>query len=212
MNIFITGASGFVGGAATRHLVAAGHSVRAMSRSDKSDAAIRDAAASYASTEVLDADQFLKQVTGELDVMLGVIYALLALAERHPSCPVAVIPGITAVAAAAAAASSQGLPWPLALQQDALLIRPTPDDPAQLEALLAEAAAAATVLALLKLGHRWAWVRPLLAQRNLLAGALFAQRVGWPDQLLAPAAEVPADEQPYFSLLLIRQSWPEVLP
>ena len=43
MNIFITGASGFVGGAATRHLVAAGHSVRAMSRSDKSDAAIRDA-------------------------------------------------------------------------------------------------------------------------------------------------------------------------
>ena len=136
----------------------------------------------------------------------------MALAERHPSCPVAVIPGITAVAAAAAAASSQGLPWPLALQQDALLIRPTPDDPAQLEALLTEAAAAATVLALLKLGHRWAWVRPLLEQRNLLAGALFAQRVGWPDQLLAPAAEVPADEQPYFSLLLIRQSWPEVLP
>ena len=145
-------------------------------------------------------------------VVLLCSYALLALAERHPRGPVAVIPGITAVAAAAAAASSQGLPWPLALQQDALLIRPTPDDPAQLEALLAEAAAAATVLALLKLGHRWAWVRPLLEQRNLLAGALFAQRVGWPDQLLAPAAEVPADEQPYFSLLLVRQSWPEVLP
>jgi nucleoside-diphosphate-sugar epimerase len=43
MNIFITGASGFVGGAATRHLVAKGHTVRAMSRSDKSDAAIRSA-------------------------------------------------------------------------------------------------------------------------------------------------------------------------
>jgi NAD(P)-dependent dehydrogenase (short-subunit alcohol dehydrogenase family) len=33
MNIFITGASGFVGGAAARRLVAQGHHVRAMSRS-----------------------------------------------------------------------------------------------------------------------------------------------------------------------------------
>lgn len=41
MRIFITGASGFVGGAATKKLVAAGHDVRAMSRSEKSDAAIR---------------------------------------------------------------------------------------------------------------------------------------------------------------------------
>lgn len=41
MKIFVTGASGFVGGAAVRRLVAAGHEVRAMSRSDKSDATIR---------------------------------------------------------------------------------------------------------------------------------------------------------------------------
>jgi precorrin-2/cobalt-factor-2 C20-methyltransferase len=36
--------------------------------------------------------------------------------------------------------------------------------------------------------------------------------VGWPDQLLARAAAVSAAEQPYFSLLLIRQGWPAVLP
>lgn len=41
MKIFITGASGFVGGAATRHLVGAGHEVYAMSRSASSDAVIR---------------------------------------------------------------------------------------------------------------------------------------------------------------------------
>jgi precorrin-2/cobalt-factor-2 C20-methyltransferase len=102
--------------------------------------------------------------------------------------------------------------WPLALQSEGLLIRPTPETPAALEALLEQAAASGTVLALLKLGHRWSWVRPLLAERSLLEVALFAQRVGWPDQLIAPAAAVPPEEQPYFSLLLIRQGWPEVLP
>jgi nucleoside-diphosphate-sugar epimerase len=41
MRIFVTGASGFVGGAATRRFVADTHEVFAMSRSDKSDATIR---------------------------------------------------------------------------------------------------------------------------------------------------------------------------
>lgn len=41
MNIFITGASGFVGGAAASELVAKGHQVSAMSRSESSDAKIK---------------------------------------------------------------------------------------------------------------------------------------------------------------------------
>ncbi len=41
MRIFVTGASGFVGGAATRKFVSAGHEVHAMSRSARSDVAIR---------------------------------------------------------------------------------------------------------------------------------------------------------------------------
>jgi nucleoside-diphosphate-sugar epimerase len=41
VNIFITGASGFVGGAAARRLAAEGHRVRAMSRSSSSDQKIR---------------------------------------------------------------------------------------------------------------------------------------------------------------------------
>jgi len=41
MHIFVTGASGFVGGAATKALVAKGHLVSAMSRSESADAKIR---------------------------------------------------------------------------------------------------------------------------------------------------------------------------
>jgi precorrin-2/cobalt-factor-2 C20-methyltransferase len=170
------------------------------------------AAADALAAEVAAGQVVVLLCEGDASLYASASYALLAVAERHPTCPVAVIPGITAVAAAAAAASSQGWPWPLALQQDGLLIRPTPETPGELEALLGQASAAGMVLALLKLGHRWAWVRPLLEARALLAGSLFAQRVGWPDQLLAPAAAVPAEGQPYFSLLLIRQGWPDVLP
>ncbi len=144
---------------------------------------------------------------GDVSLFATSSYVLIALRQFHPHCPIRLIPGISAVAAAAAAAA-----WPLALQQEGLLIRPTPEQPQQLELLLEQAAADGWVLALLKLGGRWAWVRPLLERRGLLQGALFAQRVGWPDQLLRPAAAVAASEAPYFSLLLIRQGWPDVLP
>ena len=41
MNIFVTGASGFVGGASVAHLVQAGHTLYAMSRREQSDAKLR---------------------------------------------------------------------------------------------------------------------------------------------------------------------------
>jgi precorrin-2/cobalt-factor-2 C20-methyltransferase len=55
-------------------------------------------------------------------------------------------------------------------------------------------------------------VRPLLERRGLLETALFARRLGWPDQQVGPADTVPAGESPYFSLLLVRQGWPALLP
>ena len=134
-------------------------------------------------------------------------YVLLALQQRHPDCPTQVIPGITAISAAAAAAA-----WPLALQQDQLLVMPCPETPDALTGLLEMAAQHSRVLALMKLGHRWAWVRPLLERQNMLSGALFAERVGWPDQIVRSAGDMEASERPYFSLLLVRQGWPDVLP
>ncbi|MEY3462851.1 MAG: Precorrin-2 C20-methyltransferase [Cyanobacteriota bacterium] len=170
------------------------------------------AAADALAAAVAAGDGVVLLCEGDGSLFASSSYALLALRRRHPACPLRLIPGVPAVCAAAAAASSTGWIWPLALQDDGLLVRPTPASPAALVALLEAAAASGTVLGLLKLGRRWAWVRPLLAERGLLEGALFAQRVGWPDQLVAPAAAVPPAEQPYFSLLLIRQGWPAVLP
>lgn len=149
---------------------------------------------------------------GDASLFASGSYVLMALQQRHPQCPFRVIAGITAVAAAAAAASRPDRLWPLALQRESLLICPTPDSVEALETLLNEAAASARVLALLKLGPRWSFVRPLLERRGLLADALFAHRVGWPEQQLLPADRVSATDPSYFSLLLIRQGLPAVLP
>ena len=170
------------------------------------------AAADALATEVAAGHAVVLLCEGDVSLFASSSYVLMALRQRNPHCPLRLIPGIPSACAAAAAASSQGLAWPLALQQEGLLVRPTPDAAAELELLLDRSAQDGTVLALLKLGRRWPWVRPLLEARGLLESSLFAQRVGWPDQRLAPASAVPAEEQPYFSLLLVRQGWPAVLP
>jgi precorrin-2/cobalt-factor-2 C20-methyltransferase len=179
--------------------------------------AMTDAAAARRQAWWAAADRLAAEVAGgaavvllcEGDVSLYATgsYVLLALRRRHPGCVVRLIPGITAVSAAAAAAA-----WPLALQQEALVIRPTPESAAELEGLLDQGAGTGAVLALLKLGRRWRWVRPLLEARGALEGALVACRLGWPDQQLLPASALPPSALPYFSLLLVRQGWPAVLP
>jgi hypothetical protein len=54
MRIFVTGGSGFVGGAAIRKFVASGHDVHAMSRSEASDAKIRALGATPVRCDLLD--------------------------------------------------------------------------------------------------------------------------------------------------------------
>ena len=165
------------------------------------------AAADRLATAVAAGRSVVLLCEGDVSLYATASYVLLALRERHPNCPLRLIPGISSVAAAAAATA-----WPLALQQEALMIRPTPDSRQELELLLEQAESGDWVLALLKLGRRWAWVRPLLEERGLLEKALFASRIGWPDQRLAAATKLDAAEEPYFSLLLLRQGQPAVLP
>ena len=141
---------------------------------------------------------------GDVSLYASASYVVLQLQRMAiPPLKMRLIPGVTAMAAAAAATH-----WPLALQRQQLLVAPAPETPTALDDLLAKA----EVLALHKVGQRWSWLRQALEQRDLLPQALVAERVGWPDQRLTPAAELPSGACSYFSLVLVRQAWPPVLP
>ena len=141
---------------------------------------------------------------GDVSLYASASYVVLQLQRMAvPRLKIRLIPGVTAMAAAAAATH-----WPLALRTQQLLVTPAPETPTALDTLLAKA----EVLAFHKVGRRWTWLRDALEQRGLLHQALVAERVGWPDQRLAPAAELPPGACSYFSLVLVRQAWPPVLP
>ena len=144
---------------------------------------------------------------GDCSLFASSSYLLLALKAEAPELPVRVIPGITAASATAAAAR-----WPLALQDEQLQVVPLPDQPDQARQLLINARDHGQPIVLLKVGRRWRWLRPLLEELELLECALYGERVSWPDQVVLPAASVPAEERPYFSLVLLRPAWPAVLP
>lgn len=141
---------------------------------------------------------------GDVSLYASASYVVLQLQRMAtPRLTLRLIPGVTAMAAAAGAAH-----WPLALQTQQLLITPAPETAAALDALLAKA----EVLAIHKVGQRWAWLRDALEQRDLLPQTLVAERVGWPDQRLVPATELPPGPRSYFSLVLVRKAWPSLLP
>ncbi len=161
-------------------------------------------AADLLALEVSKGEQVVFLCQGDVSIFSTASYLLRVLHSRHPDCSVRLIPGVTSFAAAAA----EGC-WPLAFKHDQLLIISTPDKPAELEKIIESCCLKNHVLVLLKLGHRWTWVKPLLERKNLLEKALFAQRVGWHDQEIKNANLVGIEEKPYFSLLLVRRDWPK---
>ncbi len=164
-------------------------------------------ASDQVANEVLKGQKVVFLCQGDVSLFATSSYLLIDLKKRNPACPVRLIPGITAFAAAAAVGR-----WPLALQQEQLLVLPTPDDQQLLETLFDEAANLQRTIILLKLGHRWSWVGPLLEKRNLLENALFAEMVGWPEENVVRAIDVPFGDRTYFTMLFVRQGWPDVMP
>ncbi len=127
-------------------------------------------------------------------------YILLHIKLNYPMCPLKVIPGISSFNAVAAIAQ-----LPLSLQKEDLLVSCVPDDPEAFKLMLEDFRSSRKVLVLLKLGKRWEWVRNILEDKNLLNDTLFAQRVGFSDQIIVKASDMKELIAPYFSLLIIRR-------
>ena len=148
---------------------------------------------------------FLAQ--GDITLFSTGSYLSKELEKYHSECVVKLIPGVTSFSAAAAKSK-----LPLAFQEEQLLILPVPDSPDELKVVLSEAKLIKRVVVLLKLGKKWTWVKPLLKELDLLESSIFAEWVGFPEQQIVRASNLSSDSKPYFSLLLIRQSWPSTMP
>ena len=148
---------------------------------------------------------FLAQ--GDISIFSTGSYLSKELEKYHPECVVKLIPGVTSFSAAAAQSK-----LPLAFQEEQLLVVPVPPTPKELKVILSEAASINRVVVLLKLGKKWTWVKSLLKELDLLQSSIFAERLGFSDQKIFTASDLPSESRPYFSLLLIRQSWPIKMP
>ena len=148
---------------------------------------------------------FLAQ--GDISLFSTGSYLSKELEKYHPECVVKLIPGVTSFSAAAAKSK-----LPLAFQEEELLVLPVPDSYDELKSILSDAALQKRVVVLLKLGKKWEWVKILLEELDLIKISIFAERIGFSDQQILRASDLPSGTRPYFSLLLIRQSWPLTMP
>ena len=148
---------------------------------------------------------FLAQ--GDISLFSTGSYLSKELEKHHPACVVKLIPGITSFSAAAAISQ-----LPLAFQDEQLLVLPVPDSSEDLKVILSQAALMQRVVVFLKLGKKWTWVRAVLKELDLLENSIFAEKVGFLDQQIVRASTLSSEIRPYFSLLLIRQSWPSKMP
>jgi len=148
---------------------------------------------------------FLAQ--GDISLFSTGSYLSKELEKYHPECVVKLIPGVTSFSAAAAKSK-----LPLAFQEEELLVLPVPDSYDELKSILSDAASKKRVVVLLKLGKKWEWVKLLLEELDLIKISIFAERIGFSDQQILRASDLPSGPRSYFSLLLIRQSWPLTMP
>ncbi len=148
---------------------------------------------------------FLAQ--GDISLFSTGSYLSKELEKHHPKCVIKLIPGVTSFSAAAAISK-----LPLAFQDEQLLVLPVPDSHDELKVTLSDAASKKRIVVLLKLGRKWEWVKPLLEELDLMKNSIFAERIGFSDQQILRASDLSSGTRPYFSLLLIRQSWPVTMP
>ncbi len=119
--------------------------------------------------------------------------------KSHPEIATKTIPGISSVSATAALSN-----FDLVKKGETLIIKECPSSESELISLISESRGNKTVLALMKVGKRWHYVKEILKKEHIIEEPLIAVNLGMPDQMIQYASKYNSDIMPYLSLILIR--------
>ena len=124
---------------------------------------------------------------------------LRVLKNNYPEIITNTVPGISSISAAAASTN-----FDLVRRGETLIIRECPSSESELTSLIIQSKEKKIVLAVLKIGKRWHFVKETLQKEGIIKKCLIALNVGMSNQIIKYASNYNSDEMPYFSLLLIR--------
>ena len=133
---------------------------------------------------------------GDTSIFASSFYLKKEIKKIFPQLKITTIPGISSLSLAAALGDFQ-----LIKHGENLKILECPDDINQFNNLINQERK--TVLAIMKVGKRWKWVKNALAEKNILSKSLLAVNLGMKNHFIGDASEYNSEELPYFSLLLL---------
>ena len=134
---------------------------------------------------------------GDTSIYASSYYLKKEIKKNYPQIKITTLPGISSLSFAAALADFQ-----LIKKGENLNILECPDDKTQFLNLINKQSK--TVLAIMKVGKRWEWVKFALEEKKILRKAILAVNLGMENQYIGDASEYLSKELPYFSLLLLR--------
>ena len=124
---------------------------------------------------------------------------LRILKKRFPEIVTKTIPGISSLSATAALSN-----FDLVKKGETLIIKECPSSESELISLVSHIRGNKTVLALMKVGKRWNYIKEILKKEHIIDKSLIALNVGMHDQIIQYASKYNEKSMPYFSLILIR--------
>ena len=134
---------------------------------------------------------------GDSSIYASSFYLKKEIKKNYPKIKITTLPGISSLSLAAALGDFQ-----LIKKGENLNIIECPEDKNQFLNLINKQSK--TVLAIMKVGKRWEWVKYALEEKKILRKAILAVNLGMENQYIGDASEYLSRELPYFSLLLLR--------
>ena len=134
---------------------------------------------------------------GDTSIYASSTYIINEIKRTYPEIQINIIPGISSLSLAAALSDFQ-----LINSGEKLEVFECPEDADELTNLINDKKK--TVLAIMKVGKRWKWVKEVLIRNSLFSEVTLAVNLGFANQFIGAASDYIEKELPYFSLILIR--------